>query len=80
MQTPSYRLAGGLDLEATVRIDQLGAVEDGKRAEIHRPAELIGPKIHQILRRQAFHEYQVVFIDGDVSCGHHPHLPIIAEG
>jgi hypothetical protein len=49
------RLPHRLDPEATVRVEQLPAVEDGQSADVLRPANLVRPHHAQILSVQAFH-------------------------
>ena len=45
-------LSGGLDPDATVRVEQASPVEDGERTDVLGPTLLFGPDQHEIGRGQ----------------------------
>jgi hypothetical protein len=47
-------LTDRLDPDATVAVEQPGAVKDGERADIPWPAEVVPPEGHEVLCGQAF--------------------------
>lgn len=55
-QTAFDHMTHSLDPEATVRIEQPCAIEDGEGADVLGPAEFIRPQQHEILRGQPLHD------------------------
>jgi hypothetical protein len=47
--------ADGLDPDASVVVEQPTAVQDGDRADVLGPAELVEPECHEVLPAQAVH-------------------------
>jgi hypothetical protein len=48
--------ADHLDPDATIVVEQPGAVQNGERADVLRPAEIVWPHHEEVLGGQAFQE------------------------
>jgi hypothetical protein len=59
MQPPPGVLADGLDREATIRVNQTPAVQDGQRTDVLWPPHGFGPDEHQVRRPQAFDQVRL---------------------
>ncbi len=56
IEPPPDLLPDNLDAEPAIGVLKTPAVDDGERADVLRPASLLGPDHHEVLRGQAVHD------------------------